>query len=141
MVRSNQWRKPCRTSGGDIWANVKGIVEEEVGAADPDFSGLIQGEFDARIGAADGSLGGGLVGQGDEAGLGGAVELADPGVGGEGREGGAEGGVEFRAADEDQAEVGERVRAEDQAELGGGGVEMGDLAVVQGGALAVGAEV
>lgn len=23
-VCSNRWRKPCRTSGGDIWAKVKG---------------------------------------------------------------------------------------------------------------------
>ena len=82
-----------------------GVAEEKIGAADPDFTAGVEGEFDAGIGATDGGFGGGLVGEGDEAGFGGTVELSEFRGRGEGGEGGAERGVKLGTSDEDQAEV------------------------------------
>ena len=92
-----------------------GVVEEEVGAVDPDLARGVEMEVDPGKGAADGRLRGGRVGEGYEAGLSGAVEFAEVGVRSKRGKGCAEGGVEFGATDKDQAEVGKRARPKDEA--------------------------
>ena len=114
-------------------ARVMKLVSAARGVADVDFH--------PRIGAAHAARWRRGIRQGDEAGFSGPVEFADPGVGGEAGKGCAEGRVKFGAADEDQAEVRERVRPEDQAQLRGGRVKVGDLPVAKRLALAVGAQV